>query len=304
MESISRRRLVGGSLALSSTFLLPIHSVGAATVSFSGAASAVAAAFAQAALDYADGRSLASILGDPSIGDIRSWIGNAVQELEGYFRAELQQQLDKTAVDAIEAGTQGVGANLHEYAMLAPGNQEQNRYLIEYCDTKTAELIFLAKLHEPALFISLTIMSYRLMTLMSLYLLDRDTGHILSHRAMMDDFVTRVVTYRNYAGSQLSSDVRVGGYACDTVGGEEGMPHSYARCLIRLDGKIVGTYLAPTVDQAQAKAGPRYDALVAEVRAKQSEFLDKINSPLRTMVTAYDHMCRKAGQTYVPPVQV
>ncbi len=305
MQIISRRIVIKGVAA--SAILAPIrsNSLHAEIVTLTAVASFVALALAQGAISYVGGRLMGDILGDPKIGDIKTWIANAIRELEGYFRAELQRQLEQQVIDEITADAQGISTNLYEYALLSEKSRRSNRFLIEYTDLTTAHLIPLAMKHEPVTFITMSAMSYRLMSIYSLYLLDKDAGHILSNKPMMDDYVISIVSFRNYADKILSPDTRVGGYACDYIGGkgEEGTG-GYARCSIFLDDKIQGTYLGATFDAAEKKASIPYAALSAEIKRQQREFIDKINKPLLLTIEGYDLMCRKVGSKYVPPVPV
>ena len=195
-----------------------------------------------------------------------------MSELEEYVSAELKRQLDAEVVEKMRAELQGVLDNIGEFANLTPENQIKNRFLIEYCDTATAELIPLSLNYDQALFISTAAMAYRLFVLFALYKLDQDPGHIVSARPRMDEFFKETLAIREKVSARLAPEAHFSGQCQPII-----QHHTGAPCVITKDGVEVVRFTrsrggddGPAIKREIAKA---LIAFGGDLKKKQAEFV-------------------------------
>ena len=255
----------------------------------------VGLALLRGAISYVGGQLMASALGGARITDVRTWIAEAVAELEAFVSAELRRQLTELVLNQMRADLEGVIQNVTEYSRLQPANLASNRFLLESCDTRTASLVPLSLNYDQALFISFSAMAYRFFTLFGLYDLDHDQGHIDFARPSVDDFITKTLAAQNRIEKTLNPGTRLVKHIVDRP------PRSSS--YITLDGNIVWQHNGDDFDNIQVNAA--YGRLFAPVQQQYVEFIDKTNAAIILTATCYDDMCRKIGKTYpIPNLEV
>jgi hypothetical protein len=245
---------------------------------------------------------MASALGDPRISDVRAWIQNAVAELEAFVSAELKRQLDEKTMEQMRAELQGITTDIYQYASLEPANRERNKYLLETCDTQSASLVPLSLNYDQALFVTTTAMAYRLFTLFALYELDKDKGHIVSARPMMDEFVKQASIIRDRVGKQMSPTTHFT-INCTIVG------ESKYTCIGLRDGApVTPPYTAPpkingrdSFDVMTEAIKARLAPLTNPMQKQTDDFLKSANTSIKLATDCYDRMCRRVGDSYSPP---
>ena len=104
----------------------------------------------------------------------------------------------------MQTDLEGINENLYHYASLSEENRTTNRYLLEHSDTFTARLVPLSLRFDQTYFVTTAAVAYRLMTLNSLYLLDKDAGHIKSARKSIDHALTQLSAARNRIAYNIS----------------------------------------------------------------------------------------------------
>ncbi len=105
---MQRRRLIAVGLMLS----LP-NARGVEPVSIT--AGTIAAWLAQGAVNYMGETAMRSIMGDPSIRDVRKWIRAAVEEIKSFFSAELQRQITEQYINETMDRMEGMRDDLLDY---------------------------------------------------------------------------------------------------------------------------------------------------------------------------------------------
>ncbi|MES5482101.1 hypothetical protein QMZ05_05030 [Bradyrhizobium sp. INPA03-11B] len=262
----------------------------------------VGMALLQGAISYVGGQMMSNALGDPTITDVKTWIENAVAEIEAFVSAELRRQLDEKVLEQMRANLQGIVTDIYQYASLDPSNRKQNRYLLETCDTTTAALVPLSLNYDQALFVTTTAMAYRLFNLYALYELDNDPGHIRSARPMMDDFVVRSAAIRNRVEMQMSPathfkiNCSIKGetdYTC--IGLQDGQPITPPyHAPPTINGKDSFQVMRDSIKQRMAP-------LTDPMQRRHDDFLTSANNSIQLAIECFDKMCRKIGDTYSPP---
>jgi uncharacterized membrane protein YgcG len=285
------------------------------------AAAWVGLALLYGAISYVGGRLMQSALGGAVLGDVKTWIEEAVAELEAFVSAELRKQLTDMVVNQMQADLEGIVQNITEYASLKPQNQLANKFLLEYCDTKTAELVPLSLDYDQAISVTTAAMAYRLFALYGLYELDHDQGHISSAKLMMNDFVTKTLAIRDRIAAAMAPETRLviridpgfsGGGGGGGGGGDEGgeggggggpgAPIWYGNIL--LDGKPVWRPQTEYTSEQDAMNAAKavWTNLAVPVRQQQQDFLSQVNSAVKYAAICYNDMCKKIGSGYpIPP---
>ena len=254
----------------------------------------VGLALLQGAISYVGGRVMASAMGGPTITDVKTWIAEAVAELEAFVSAELKQQLNDLVMKQMQADLEGIIQNIREYSELSDSNKSTNRFLIEYCDTKTGELVALSSIYPQALFISFTAMAYRLFSLFALYELDRDAGHIKSARPMVDQFIDKTINTSGEIARALEPSRRLGHYFQTTVFGS-------VIGTIRLDNNQVwlGSSNVYTGEGGVEEAlNNAYTKLKNSVEDHHQRFIEGSNAAIKLTSVCFDQMCERIGETY------
>ena len=175
---------------------------------------------------------MASALGGARISDLKTWIAEAVAELEAFVSAELRRQLTELILNQMRADLEGVIQNVAEYSRLRTVDRTSNRFLLESCDTKTASLVPLSLNYDQALFISFSAMAYRFFALFGLYELDRDRGHIDFARSSVDDFINKTSAARDRIEKALNPGARLVKHL-DVVYQEDTQPLTDNHALLR-----------------------------------------------------------------------
>ncbi len=257
------------------------------------------------AISYAGGLALKSAIGGATITDVRTWIREAVVELEEF----IADKLDQMVMQQMAADLDQTKENIGEYASLPSGKLRINRYLIQDADTHTSALVALSLNYKQAYSVSMAAMAYWCFARQALYLDDKAAGHITSMKDSIDDFMIRgSATYR-FLLDQRSPDRRLR-VACEVEGdlppqgdipGEPG----WWECWVELDGHEVGGCDArDDHDEARAARQSRAcsDAKIRPaVQAQYDKFKSDALMPLQLIATCYARMCKEIGGQYTPP---
>jgi hypothetical protein len=268
----------------------------------------VALALLQGAISYVGGKLMSSIMGDASIDDVKGWIQAAVAELERFVSAELKRQLDSKVIESMRADLSGVIENLREYSSITPANERMNAFLVQAADTKTASLLALALNYDQAIFISASVMAYRLIALYALFKLDKEPGHILSGRGYVDNFIKQMIASRDRIARSMSPEVRIVKY-CFSIPPRGGPPLlGFAMCRVSSDGKQVGDDNKGNFGE-QKRLSDAADAEIAQLavpmRKLEKDFLDQANNAIVSVASCFDSMCKRVGSGYrAPPLGV
>jgi hypothetical protein len=264
----------------------------------------VALELLEGAIQYVGGKLMASAMGDATITDVRTWIREAVAELEAFVSAELRRQLTEMVMNQMVADLEGIIKNLNEYAALEPDNDDRNRFLLEGADLKTGSLVSLALDYDQALFTALTAMAYRLATLFALFKIDGDHGHITTAKSEVDDFVQKVSVIRDRVNKSLSPETRLT-IQYSVRPGTWNNPIIRFRGLVFLDGRQASsTEESQLLSDVEQKANQIRANLAVAVIKQQTEFHDKVNSGIKLTATCYNDMCHKIGGSYPIPAAV
>jgi hypothetical protein len=157
------------------------------------------------AIEYVGGRVMSSAFGDATITDVRTWIREAVAELEAF----ISEQLTELVMNEITSDLDGVIKNLREYASLKQEDQSSNKSLLEYSDEKTASLVSLSSKYDRAFFVCAAVMGYRLFCLYALYKLDNDQGHITTAKPEMDEFLASAQAGRDRIANGMAPETHL-----------------------------------------------------------------------------------------------
>lgn len=311
----SRRRLLLGLLAL--TIPLPISRISraAAQITFG----LVGLWLLQGAVAYVGGKVLGKILGDPTIRDVRVWILAAVDELKNFVSSELKIQLDKQVLNKMQSDLEGINENLYHYASLSKENQITNRYLLEHSDTFTASLVPLSLRFDQSFFVATVAIAYRLMVLNSLYLLDKDAGHIKSARRSVDHALTQLSVTRDRIAYNISPSSQFD-VSCKTYRDREEhysiTDNDIYACVGRRNGKPItrelsvlfrycrGFDLSPCEDEGtdfRKQINNQMKSITMPLQRKSDEFLKLANDSIFKIVECYTVMSESVGETYRLP---
>lgn len=307
MVEFHRRHLLTGAASSALLTILPTDNRGHAQ-GWEAAALWVGEKLLEGAVAYVGGRLMGSALGEARITDVRSWIREAVAQLEAFVDAKLTQLV----LDQMAADIDGIQNNLSEYASLRPSKRKENRFLIEAADIKTAAIIPLALKHEQALQIVLASLAFRFFSITALYELDRDRGHIFSQKAFVDQALITATATQKKLSARLSPDYRIkiecgddpgywSGGALDEGGREVLPPYSY--CNVTLDGRGVGDQLTGenkdiALQEAQAFVTSRLRPAVDE---QSKIFQQNSLTGFSLVMDCYNKMCARVGGSYTPP---
>jgi hypothetical protein len=309
---IGRRQFLIGAGGLPVLCILPGAAL-AEPITLAGAAGFVAAALLAGAISYVGGQVMARALGAATIDDVKTWIQEAVREIEAYISAKVQEELDDQVLQQMSATLSGIRSDLTQYAALNRDHQKQNRYLLDDCDLRTASLIPLALHYDPALYIALTAMAYRLFCLQGHYLFDKDPGHITSARSDIDNFLVNVKANSTRIQNRMDPTAHVtiscvsetetcGPPPTDENGAPSGSPDCSpvpAYCFISVDGTTKSRFPnedSPTNPAVQAG----YNELAKPFRDQQAAFVSAVQQNVSMIVKCYDKMMRQIGQRYAP----
>lgn len=274
--------LVAGGAAC----LIPIapHRLHAETITFAAATLYVLEKLASGALQYVGGEIMRNILGQPSIGDVRKWIAQAVKELKIFFRQELKAQLDEQSIKEIAARLAGANNSLRQYFLLSPEGQRENRFLIEQAYEATGWLLPYSFSFKELTYVSIAAMSYRQMSINGLYALTNDKGFILASNQEFEDFANTIDARRSLGAATTNPSNRMG-LACDFIGGageRTGEPgvQGHARCSIFLDGAIYASEQGATSDRAMQRLEDTRGQLRQKLQTEHEAYLTSIDTPL------------------------
>lgn len=300
----SRRELLGGSFAS----VLGRFSAAQADPTLGAIAGTVALWLAQGAFEYVGGKIMANALGDAQISDVRTWIREAVAELEAFVSVELKRQLDAKVIEYMQDCLQGIKDNLYNYSSITDNNgQKERKYYLIYCDTTTAQLVHTALHYDQAIFIATATMAYRFFTLYALYNLDSEPGPITNDntRTGVNEFITQVGAMRDRIAVQMSPDRRL---SLQLIGPPS---FGFGNYRVAIDGILVGgifRYRNNGSDADNARWFPVAHARLLEIRAnlqkQKDEFLNTANSAIRLIINTYDLMCKEVGSTYSVPSSI
>ena len=324
----SRRQILAGLLASPFSLSVISHSR-AEPLTFTALAAFVGLNLLKGAISYVGGRLLAEVLGQPTITDVRLWIGAAVDELKGFISEELRTSLTASAIDKMRLELSGIRENFYHYASLSPENRHNYRFLLEHSSVHTSRLVHGSVQHDQAFFVTTTAVAYRLFVLRTFFIVDKDKGHIRSAQSMVDNVLRQLSMSRDRIAKEMSPWGRYG-FSCDSKnmsksGGvykdwqmEE--PNGGRRMLFTCHGtdrghQITDTYSAVfsayeenladlemgrVQDHVRESLGPFTEPL----QRRHDEFLSLANSSLHRIYTCYHEMCHEAGFQYDYPEDI
>jgi hypothetical protein len=81
---------------------------------------------AEGAVNYMGGQAMASIMGDPSIRDVKKWIRAAIEEIKSFIAAELQRQITDQYINETIDRIEGMRLDLLDY-----GASKDQRILLQ-----------------------------------------------------------------------------------------------------------------------------------------------------------------------------
>jgi len=288
-EAIVRTFGAGAGIAL-------VGYASAEPVTLAVVAGFVALELLKGAIGYAGGKLLASALGDPSITDVQVWIRTAVAELEAFVSAELKRQLDAKVLEQLQANLAAVNTHLYQYSHLSDDGKKKNKYLLEASDVATASLLPLAQNYDQALFIATTGIALRLYTIFALYELDREPGHIVSFRPMIETFTKSAQGARDRIADKMDPKNYVTG-SCVLVEHRPGSNWLFSACQVTENAKVVhkfSTDKGPLVAQAELKK--QIDRRSEPYVKRRNDFLAVINESISKTSYCYNKMCCVSGQ--------
>jgi hypothetical protein len=254
------------------------------------AASVLGSALLKGAISYVGGELMASALGGAKINDVKTWIAEAVAELEAFVSAEIRRQLTALVITKMQADLEGIVHNIHEYAGLTPDQQKTNRFLVEHCVLKTSSLIPLSQNYDQALFVSIVGMAYRLFALYGLYMLDQAAWHIISEESNVDNFISEAEGARDRIGDQLRPELRL---KIEYV--------EFSTVIIK-DGKVAWKSHPTIVNDETTKRETQkeWDDLTLQLRQYRESFISAVDRAIEMTTECYGDMCRKVGSSYIP----
>jgi hypothetical protein len=236
-------------------------------------------------IEYVSGQTLASAMSGVAIIDARTWIREAVSELEALISA----QLSETAMNSLSADLDAVTKNLQQYANSKVQNDSTNRALLDNSDKTTASLVASSLKNDQAIYVGVAAMAYRLFTLYALYQLDADAGHIASARLEMDEFVKKIAEMRDRIRAEMAPEKHLAMVA----------PGRAIGCWVMKDGQQVGPIYHPPNCLVRLKSEV-FDVQAAILRKAEFDFIDQTNGAIVLAATCYDKMCQKVGVAAYP----
>jgi hypothetical protein len=258
-----------------------------------------AAAIAQQALSFAAGQIAENAFGQPKITDVRTWITEAVAEIEKYLAGVIAQ----TEIDQMIAEADGFGQNLSEYALLAPQHRAQNVYLIQDADLHTTKLLDLSIKYDQTFTVFLTAMSYRLIARQALFNLDNDKAHIISIKDQVDNFFNSAIAVFKKIQFRLAPGERIG--ACCI--------HEYIApwwsCRPAVDANVIegDDYIRSNYQEMEA-ANPvttiAHNKFYTSFNQVFQKFQTDSITAMSSIAQAYASMSGSVGATYAPPVPI
>jgi hypothetical protein len=303
--AINRRSFVVRALAAGSLPFTPVRCAAAVPPPVA-AAGWVGTYLLEGALEYEGGQIMAGALGEPVLSDVRSWIANAVAELDSFIEAALKATLTQLVVANMQAELDAVNTAIYEYANLESKNQEENRYLLQTCDSATAILVPLSLSYDQ-IYITTAAMGFKLFTVLALYNLDRDKSHITSAIPMMDSFVSKSVSVRDSISARMdpSLHLRVSNcnFALESTGAAPTPLDLWAPA-----EEVAATKKCQLFDDGQSVAMPRGFQVQAEYNRRKdvylklkADFLSLTGNSINKAIECYQGMCKRVGETYTPP---
>mgnify|MGYP003381741482 CR=1 FL=1 len=262
----------------------------------------------QGAIAYVGGQLMGSALGGATIIDVRTWIREAVAELEGFIAAKLDEKTIEEMTDDLGS----VRKSLREYSALSKGNQPKNRFLIEDVDIATGRLTSTARRYDQAFLIFVAGIGYRFFSLFALYKLDRDAGHITHAKEEVDDFLVKLNDMYGRLHAKLDPSLRVRVDCYEDPGspgypGEIGhRPDGFCACDVYLDGVCVNSFFSDYRDGAEKVASQKFvESLMPVLKQQEQDHEDKCMDFLRNIILCYDkmHKAVHAG-SYKAPITV
>lgn len=236
---------------------------------------------------------MANALGSAKIVDVRTWIMEAVAQIQAFVHEELRKQLSKLVIDQMEAELQACISHANQYAALSRVNQAKNRALLEHINNTTASAIPRVRQFDQATPVLAGLMAYRLIARNGLYELDKDPGHITGMRSDMDAYILAMDEISKRVLPKLAVSARLVFDGCRSLPRSEGSKNQ-AACRYIIDGKTEEPYTNP----------PRYTN--AMIRAEYEKMLQTQYDLFAAQTTSYksyaenafNKMCKKVGQSY------
>ncbi len=300
--ALTRRRMIAATIATG----FPFSPVVTLAQGWEEAAAVfVGTALLQGAIAHVGGMLMTSALGEATITDVRTWIAEAVVELEAFFSAKI----DQNTIEMLVSNVSGIQTNLHTYASLELKSRPANRYLIDTADVLTASSIDRLYNYPQAQEIWYTAIAYRYFEVWAHYLLDKDNGHIKAEKSFVDKFLTQALNSYNDTLKRLNPDNRIEiSCAIQVVPPHIGVfppdgGGSYSYCNVLLDGNVLDTF------DDDNDARPQANAFATTVRASIQPLYDNYRNKgsqlLQSTAACYQLMCKNAGVgNYNPPVNI
>jgi len=310
MTAIRRRDVMKGTIALIVCDRLAPFSLGQEPITTATAAVWVATQLAEGALQHVGGEILANALGEAKITDVRTWIVEAVTELESFISTQISDLVQNQMISDLQEIVDSLG----HYASLTPSDQQNTVYLsyVTDSDKASSRLITESLLYDRAISIALAAMAYRLLALQTLYKLNGDAGNITFLQSTTDSFLIAIVPMRDRIAGKMGPDARLK-MSCSEMtsqgpsrGQFRGPTHSYKNCDVSLDGKVINHYksMDDGGQRATSEANAQMAAMSLKYQKDKDDFLQAVNGACSAIVNCVDKMFQQIGRHYAAPPNV
>lgn len=247
-----------------------------------------------------------SAIGAAKITDVKSWIANAVADLENYITdATLQHDLEN-----MRETLSNIQEILGEYASLSPASQHLavNMNAVVDADNEAPGLVDTALLHPQAIFVATAALGYQLLIRSARYQYDQDAGHIDQLHDKFDGWLTQLCTTRDSISKSLdpASHVAIKCYefTSPTTGTKSAICSLWVDGIVR-EGSTCSVPVTTNYSAAETEAQWQVTEGTFEISQSfldaQNEFLYEVNLSLASAIAAYTAMCKKVGVTYSQP---
>jgi hypothetical protein len=244
---------------------------------------------------------LQGILGGVKTIDVRTWVREAVAQIEEFVSEELRHQLTELVMKQMNADLQGVSLNASQYDGLLPEHRLGRKTLLEEINHDTGPLVSLALAYPQALFIAFPAIAYRFYALLALYDLDNDKGPILQEKPNVDQFLKKVSeNYRTIVPAlEPQNRIKV---KCSLMHPGSEDPIQDVQCDVIVDGAKREWVWDSSEEAARRKA----DAVVARfappIQKDLADFQSAVKASWSKTVECYAAMCKKVDSSYAAPL--
>jgi hypothetical protein len=263
----------------------------------------IAQGIATGALSYVGGRILASVMGEPSLGDIQKMIKQALVDLTQYILEQLREIVTEDRVHHLEALAISVETNLRRYANLPKDIQRRNRYLIEEADKKTSEAIPACLIYKlNALPVLVVFISLRVIAIKALHEGERDTKPLRDLAKELSELLGDLKAMTNdYYNLMLEPERRLSPVFCGVNRTDGPFPTETTWCCFKEDNKDpVESQCVGSTNSSEAVQRPRAEALRREQLVRLSNQRETIDmsfiAPIKEVFGTLDKIVLKLSK--------